>query len=85
MSKMTRNIQCDRKMVQCDMNVPNEVFKLAQMFRMTRPKCHKIVIKDTFSTSVWSFREYIVHYCLRVLSCNLYSFVASSDSKIDII
>ena len=49
--QMTRNIQCDMKMVQCDMNVWNDAFKLMQMFGMMCPKCHKIVIKDRFSTS----------------------------------
>ena len=38
LSKMTTNVQCDRKMVQCDMNVWNAASKLTRMFEMTYPK-----------------------------------------------
>ena len=38
LSRMIRNVQYDKKMVQYDMNVQNDASKLRDVFGMTHPK-----------------------------------------------
>ena len=58
LSKMTRNVQCDRKMVQCDMNVRNDASKMTQ-------NCHK---RQFFSTSDTDY-PVVILVLVRVACC----------------